>query len=203
MDRRIPRFLTAFLLFAAAVFVCAASSDAVEPTIDAETSTAARLDSGPGLGEYVPTFYSRAVTGPLMNKSVCYVCRNGQRPVVAVFVRSFEPKLKSLLQNIDRVVDRNRLTGLRSFSVKLGEDPFRNISAVQTFSFNNKIAMPFTVASEAVSLPSCQNIHTDAAITVVFYRRRRVERTFAFRTGEMTTDQVRTVIQGVKDFAAE
>ncbi|MBT4865354.1 MAG: hypothetical protein HON53_09570 [Planctomycetaceae bacterium] len=203
MDRRIARFLTAFLLFMAAIFVGGAPSEAVEPTIGAETSTAAMLNSGPGQGEYVPTFYSRAVTGPLMNKSVCYVCRNGQRPVVAVYVRSFEPKLKSLLRNIDRVVDLNRVTGLRSFSVKLGEDPFRNISAVQTFSFNNKIAMPFTVASEAVSVPSCQNIHTDAAITVVFYRRRRVERTFAFRAGEMTTDEVRTVIQGVKDFAAK
>ncbi len=187
----------------AALLIGGTAADAVEPTIGAENATATMLDSGLELGEYVPTFYSRAVTGPLMNKSVCYVCRNGQRPVVAVFVRSFEPKLKSLLQNIDRVVDRNRLIGLRSFSVKLGSDPFRNISAVQTFSFNNKIAMPFTVASEAVSVPSCQNIHTDAAITVVFYRRRRVERTFAFRTGEMTTDEVRTVIQGVKDFAAK
>jgi hypothetical protein len=199
MDRRILCFLTSILLFAATICVV----DAAEPTIGTENTAAAPLNSGPGLGEYVPTFYSRAVTGPLMNKSVCYVCRNGQRPVVAVFVRSFEPKLKSLLQNIDRVVDRNRLIGLRSFSVKLGSDPFRDISAVQTFSFNNKIDMPFTVASEAVAVPSCQNIHSNAAITVVFYRKRRVEKTFVFRTGEMTTDEVRTVIQGVKDFAGE
>ena len=138
-----------------------------------------------------------------MNKSICYVCRNGQRPVVAGFVRSFEPKLKSLLQNIDRVVDRNRVIGLRSFTVKLGDDPFSDISAVQTFSFNNKIAMPFTVASEAVAVPSCQNIHSNAAVTVVFYRKRRVEKTFVFRKGELTTDEVRTVIQGVKDFVGE
>jgi len=203
MDRRILRFLTSFLLFAATICIIGANADAAEPVIDAEKTTAATLNSGPGLGEYVPTFYSRAVTGPLMNKSICYVCRNGQRPVVAVFVRSFEPKLKSLLQNIDRVVDRNRVIGLRSFTVKLGDDPFSDISAVQTFSFNNKIAMPFTVASEAVAVPSCQNIHSNAAVTVVFYRKRRVEKTFVFRKGELTTDEVRTVIQGVKDFAGE
>jgi len=166
--------------------------------------TAMSLDSGPPAGDYVPTFYSRVVTGPLMNKTVCYVCRNGQRPVVAVFVRSMEPKkLKLLLRNIDRVVDRNRDVGLRSFGVLLCDNPFRNVSTVQTFSFNNKIAMPITVATNSVAAPSCQNIHSAAAVTVVLYRRRRVETTFAFRDGEMTTDKVRTIINRIRQFAGE
>lgn len=203
MDRRTICFLTSFVPVAVAIVFGATALSAAERTVETSDAEAVSLESGPEVGEYVPTFYSRAVTGPLMNKSVCYVCRNGQRPVVAVYVRRFEPKLKSLLQNIDRVVDRNRVIGLRSFGVKLGEDPFRDVSAVQTFSFNNKIAMPLTVASDAVGVPSCQNIHHEAAVTVVLYRKRRVEESFAFRAGELSTDDVRTVIARVKEFAGE
>lgn len=210
MDRCFGRFIPALFrlsaLCAAAVITGGDGGRAGEPaqvaggSARAET-TSRSLDSGPAVGEYVPSFYSRAVTGPLMNKSVCYVCRSGSRPVVAVFVRSVEPRLASLLKNIDRVVDRNRVVGLRSFGVMLSDDPFSDVGAVQTFSFDNKIAMPLTVASDSVATPSCQNIHADAAVTVVLYRQRRVEKRHAFRAGEMTADEVRTVIEDVKRFA--
>ena len=58
------------------------------------TKMKATLNSGRAVGEYVPTFYSRAVTGPLMNKSICYVCRNGARPVVMILMRRVEPEWK-------------------------------------------------------------------------------------------------------------
>ncbi|MCA9114310.1 MAG: hypothetical protein KDA79_04440 [Planctomycetaceae bacterium] len=161
------------------------------------------LVSGRTTGEYIPQFYSRVVTGPLMNRSVCFVCRNGQRPVVMVLVRQLEPGLKPLLRNIDRLVDRNRTTGLRSFGVHLSNDPFRSISQVQTFSFTNRIQMPLTVSTDAVASESCQNLHPEAAVTVVLYQRRRVIERFAFRENELTFDRVREVIQAVKQFAAD
>lgn len=160
------------------------------------------LDSGRDIGEYVPTFYSRVVTGPLMNRSVCYVCRNGERPVVMVLLRKFDPRCRLLMKNIDRLVEQHRGSGLRSFGVMLSEDPFRSVSGVQTFSFNNRIVMPMTVAPDAVGASSCQNVHDDTAVTVVLYRRRRVEQRFAFREGEMGFDQVREVIEAVRDFAS-
>ena len=36
------------------------------------------------VGDEVPSFYVRTVTGPLAGKSVCYVCRHGDRPVAMV-----------------------------------------------------------------------------------------------------------------------
>ena len=161
------------------------------------------LVSGRGVGEYVPQFYSRVVTGPLMNRSVCFVCRNGQRPVVMVLVRRLEPGLKPLLRNIDRLVDRNRTTGLRSFGVYLSSDPFRSISRVQTFSFNHHIKMPLTVSTDAVAAESCQHLHPEAAVTIVLYQRRRVVGQFGFRNDELTFDRVRDVIQAVKRFAGD
>ena len=40
------------------------------------------LTSGPAAGKEGPSFFVRAITGPQMNRSVCFVCRNGDRPVV-------------------------------------------------------------------------------------------------------------------------
>src|SRR5215471_11679796 len=68
--------------------------------VGSSTPAAKRLQSGPRVGDKVPTFYVRAVTGPLKNKSVCYVCRNGDRPVVMLFIRQITPELKQLLRAI-------------------------------------------------------------------------------------------------------
>src|SRR5258708_1314941 len=92
-----------------------------EPAAKFEPS-AAPLQSGLKVGEKVPTFYVRAITGPLKNKSVCYVCRNGDRPVVMLFIRQITPELKRLLKGIDGEVDQHRASGLRSFGVFLAGD---------------------------------------------------------------------------------
>ena len=63
------------------------------------------MTSGLARDAVIPEFHSRVVTGPLMNKSVCFVCRNGARPVVMVFVRSMTPEVQRLLRNVDRIVD--------------------------------------------------------------------------------------------------
>lgn len=156
------------------------------------------LDSGRKVGETIPSFYSRAVTGPLANKSVCYVCRNGGRPVVMVLLRRMDPELKPLLQNLSRLVDRNRAAGLRGFGVLLSADAFKATSKVQTFAFNHKVTMPLTVGGEGIGFAACQNVHPDAAVTVVLYRRTKVVDRFAFRAGELDKPQVKAVLNRVK-----
>jgi len=161
------------------------------------------LDSGRAVGDEVPSFYVRAVTGPLRNKSVCYVCRNGARPVVMVLLREVEPELKPLLETVDRLVDRNRAAGLRSFGVLLSDDPGGAVSTVQTFAFNNKVAMPLTVATETVGGRGCQAVHPDAAVTVVLYRERRVVARFAYRSGDLNPPRIRDLTESIREFAAQ
>ena len=36
------------------------------------------------------------------------LCRNGGRPVVMVFVRTLNPRVRQLLRNVDRIVDANK-----------------------------------------------------------------------------------------------
>lgn len=158
----------------------------------------APVDSGREIGELIPTFYTRAVTGPLMNRSVCYVCRNGQRPVVMVFLRKLGKECQPLLKQVDKLVDDHRGQGLRSFGVYLSEDPSEAISPVQTFSFNHKITLPLTVASNTVAQPHCQNLNEEADVTVVLYQKRRVVSRFAYRAGQMKEPQIEEIADSIK-----
>src|SRR5579864_6018029 len=115
-----------------------------------DQSPAATLQSGLQAGERVQTFYVRAITGPLKNKSVCYVCRNGDRPVVMIFVRRITPELKKLLKGIDAEIDAHRAAGLRGFGVFLagdGNPGAPGLPQVQTLAFDEKINLPLTIAA--------------------------------------------------------
>lgn len=177
-----------------------ARAEAIE---ESPSAAVASLDSGREVGDTVPTFYSRVVTGPLMNRSVCYVCRNGNRPVIMVLLREVNPKIRPLLRNIDRIIERRRGAGVRSFGVLLSDDPFRSISTVQTFAFNARVEMPLTVATDAVAIPSCQNVHSDAAVTIVMYQKREVVSRIAFRDDELTMENFRDVVRQVQEFAGD
>ena len=163
-------------------------------------AAAGPLKSGREVGQRVPSFYVRAVTGPLRNRSVCYVCRNGSRPVVMILFRRLDGGLVPLLKQVETLIDRNRAEGLRGFGVMISDEPSGGVSKVQTLAFDRKISsgLPLTVSTDAVASPSCQNVHREAAITVVLYRRQRVVKTYAFRAGEPTAAQVRSVIASAR-----
>ncbi|RMG39367.1 MAG: hypothetical protein D6725_05315, partial [Planctomycetota bacterium] len=120
------------------------------------------LQSGRAVGETVPTFYVRAVTGPLQNRSVCYVCRNGARPVVMVLLRKIDRNVPRLLQALDREIDRHRAEGLRGFVVLLEDDLRKAIPLLQTMAFDNELQLPLTTAPVAIETSACQNVHPDA-----------------------------------------
>jgi len=159
------------------------------------------VTTGSRKGDYVPTFYSRVVTGPLMNKSVCYVCRNGSRPVVMVVMRATGPKVGLLLRNIERIVDRRRAAGVRCVGVMISKNPAKSVSQVQTFAFNTKLEMPLTVATEAVALPDCLNISDSSVATVLMYENRTVVEVASLTTGDLKKDTLKRLLQRVQMFA--
>ena len=161
------------------------------------------LTSGPSPGDVVPSFYCRAVTGPLMNRSVCYVCRNGDRPVVMLLARDLTPGVARLFRGADRQVDENRARGLRGFGVLVSDDPASRVGQVQTFAFDHKVEMPLAIAPTAVAAAAGQNLPPDAAVTVVLYRRRQVVSTHALRADELTPGRIDEVLSAVTSFAAD
>ena len=163
----------------------------------------AQLVSGRAVGDKVPQFFVRAVTGPLMNKSVCYVCRNGDRPVVMVFLRDLVDGTPDLLKQLDRYVDQQRAVGLRGFCVLLSENQRSATSQLQTLAFDNQLSLPLTVASSQLEAPASQNLHPDAAVTVVLYQDQTVVATHAFRTAEVTPGRIAGLMTAVKELAAK
>lgn len=107
------------------------------------------LTSGPAAGKEVPSFFVRAITGPQMNRSVCFVCRNGDRPVVMLLLRRLEAGTSAVLKAVDEFVDRRRADGLRAFGVMLSDEPSKVSPHLQTVSFDHQLNLPLGVGLEA------------------------------------------------------
>jgi hypothetical protein len=180
--------LTAIVLFGSALLLVAADLPS-------------GLKSGLQVGERIPTFYVRAITGPLQSKSVCYVCRNGDRPVVMVLVQEVTPELRKLLKGIDELVDTHRADGLRSFGVFVARDSKTLLPAVQTLAFEEKLNLPLTVSAASVDGAAGQNLSPEAAVTVILYREQKVTANFAYRTGELTAAEITRVLTEVRRLA--
>lgn len=148
------------------------------------------LMSGLQVGEKVPTFYVRAITGPLQGRSVCYVCRNGDRPVVMIFVRELSPELRKLLKQVDELVDAHRADGLRSFGVFLAADGKALLPAVQTLAFDEKLNLPLTVSAAAEDRTARPTHPVDASFSVILYRDQKVAANFTYRAGELTEEEL-------------
>ena len=175
--------------------------DQSDPQVPA--STAEPLQSGLKVGEKVHTFYVRAITGPLKNRSVCYVCRNGDRPVVMIFVRKITPDLKRLLKGIDAEIDRHRAAGLRGFGVFLAGDGNELLPQVQTLAFDEKINLPLTIAAAPSDGSAGGTIHPDAAVTVMLYRDQTVTVNFAYRALELQGREIDRILKGIRALADE
>lgn len=134
-------------------------------------------------GPEVPSFYVRAVTGPLAGKSVCYVCRNGDRPVVTVLLRDLSPDVTALLKDLDRTVNQHRADGLRCFAVLLTDSPQRDSARLQTLAFDEKIDLPLTIVSEGATQGSTLVIPREMTISVVTYKDRKVVQRFNYKSG--------------------
>jgi len=158
---------------------------------DASKSVNAPLRSGPTTGKEVPSFYVRAITGPQMNRSVCFVCRNGDRPVVMVLLRRLESGTSAVLKGIDELIDRRRADGLRAFGVMLSDEPSKIAPHLQTISFDEKLSMPLSVGPETLGEKDSLAVDPAASATIVVYRQRKVIWTAALRSNELRDDAVR------------
>ncbi|MBI1312964.1 hypothetical protein GC176_16865 [bacterium] len=158
----------------------ARAADAAQKMPDAKP-----LQSGPEVGATIHSFFVRAVTGPHRNRSVCYVCRYGSRPVVAVFIQDVDPELPKLLKAIDGYVDENRVSGLRSFGVLVTDDSASVVPILQTMAFDERIRMPLTASTTTIAGQDSLRLHEKAATTVVLYRDQRAVSTLAFAKGKI------------------
>ena len=173
----LQQFLTRRTICAVVLVLALAQNGVTDDSLSA-------LISGPELGSVVSSFYVRAVTGPQAGKSVCYVCRNGDRPVAVVFLRELGADATRLLKRLDSMVNQHRAEGLRCFVVLFSEASQRDFASLQTLAFDEKLDIPLTLAAESTTGAISKNIAPNAAVTVVLYNHLKVTDRFSYRTGE-------------------
>lgn len=184
---------------------CASLALLLEIAVAASLSFADELSPTPetavATGE-IPSFYVRAVTGPLAGKSVCYVCRNGERPAVIVLLREIGPDVTLLLKELDRKVNRHRAEGLRCFAVLLTDTPQRDAARLQTLAFDEKIELPLTLLGESATQGSTLAFSREATVSVVTCQDRRIVERFSFKTGACDENARRSVIAAAEKLVA-
>jgi hypothetical protein len=199
---RFHPFKISVLCFVSALLLALVGADAVEQTHADEASPVKRplSKSGPKVGATIHPFFVRAVTGPHRNRSVCYVCRYGARPVVMVVMQKVDPKIGDLLTSIDEVIDKNRVSGLRGFGVLVTDDSSRAVPILQTIAFDEKVHMPLTAATTAIAGASSHNLHRDAATTIILYRNQKAVEAVPLKTGQITPKEVTRIRKRITKF---
>ena len=162
-------------------------SVAADPAVESKP-----LTSGPLVGKEVPSFFVRAITGPQMNRSVCFVCRNGDRPVVMILMRRLEPGSAVVLKAVDELIDRRRADGLRAFGVMLSDEPSKVSPHLQTISFDQQLNLPLGVGPEALADRDSLSLDPAASVTFIAYRDRKVVWTSALRSAELRDEPTRS-----------
>lgn len=117
-----------------------------------------------------------------------------------VLLQKVDPKIGTLLTELDEVIDRNRVSGLRGFGVLVTDESSRAVPILQTMAFNEKIHMPLTAATTAIAGAGSHNLHPDAATTIVLYRGQKAVETIPLKAGAIHEKSVARIRNRVTQF---
>jgi hypothetical protein len=170
MQRGLPFFLTSLL---------AVTAVAAEP-----------CRSGPQRGERPGPYSSVISTGPERGRSHCYICETGERPAVIVFARTLSDPLARLAREIDKAVGEHARQDLRAWITFLNEDQLHFDAQVVAWSQKHALRhLPLGIFEDVAGPPSYR-LSREADVTVLLFVKQKIVANFAFRTGELTDDQI-------------
>jgi hypothetical protein len=168
--------------------------------------------SGPQPGDSIPgPFHPVNANGAYAGDPHCLVCEYGLRPVVAVFVREageVSKPLTTLLQKLDEAAAKHRDVGLAAFAVFLSDDFakeqvrsdfVRRLEAVAKEADLKQVIL----AADAPAGVESYKLNKDAEVTVILYRRLRVEASFASAKDGLADKEIATVLAAVQKLTAQ
>jgi len=155
------------------------------------------LASGLPVGESVPAFNVRDITGPNEGKTLCYRCQYGARPVVTVFTREISDSVKDLVKKIDSQVGDNKEKKMAAFVVVLTDDPDAVEPKLKALQKDSKIAnTPLTIIEGAG--PPDYKLSKDAEVTVMMWVESEVKVNQAFAKGKLDKKAVEKLVGETK-----
>lgn len=161
-------------------------------------ASAADVKSGLKEGSSVSAFTVRDCTGPSKGESLCYRCKYGARPVVAVFTRTLDDNVTNLIKNIDKQVGKNSDKNMRAFVVLLTDDPDAARPKLVELAKKNKIKnVPLTIF-DGIAGPPSYKLQKDAQVTVLMWKKHRVKANHGFAKGTFNKKSVKSVAADTK-----
>jgi len=159
---------------------------------------AEELKSGLPVGEEVPAFNVRDITGPKKRTTLCYRCNYGDRPVVTVFTREFSDSVKDLVKKIDSQVEKNSEKKMAAFVVVMTDDPDAVEPKLEKFAEDAKLQKtPLTIV-EGVTGPENYNLSKDAEVTVMMWVNSEVKVNQAFAKAKLDKKAVDSLVGETK-----
>jgi hypothetical protein len=148
------------------------------------TGVAFAADDALSIGDHVPAFNVRDITGPNKGKTLCYRCKFGDRPVVTIFTREISPEVVSLVKNVDKQVATHADKKMASFVVLLTSNPDEAETKLAEIAQKEGIEnVPLTII-EGDAGPKGYGITQDAQTTVMMWVDGAVKVNQAFAKGK-------------------
>jgi len=157
------------------------------------------LESGLPVGEEVPPFNVRDITGPSKGTTLCYRCKFQDKPVVTVFTRELSDSVKDLVKKVDAKVGENKDKEMRAFVVVLTEDPDAVEPKLEKLAKDSKLAStPLTIVEGNVGPPPEYKLAKDAEVTVMMWVDGKVKVNQSFAKGKLDKKAVDNLIVETK-----
>ena len=176
--------------FSGALIVCLAAVGAAY--------AAEKLESGLLVGDEVPPFNVRDITGPAKGTTLCYRCKFQDKPVVTVFTRELSDSVKDLVKKVDTKVGENKDKEMRAFVVVLTEDPDAVEPKLEALAKDSKLAStPLTIV-EGNAGPPEYKLAKDAEVTVMMWVDGKVKVNQSFAKGKLDKKAVDSLVAETK-----
>lgn len=160
----------------------------------ASNARAGDLKSGLAVGDAPPAFTVQDVTGPKAGEKLCYRCRYGSNPVVAVFARHFDARVKSLVKQVDAQVEKNKDKKMKAFVVLLTDDPDHAAPKLKKFAEKQEIKnVPLTIF-DGLHGPPDYKLSDEADVTVLMWVKSDVKANYAFAEGKLDKKAIASIV---------
>lgn len=163
------------------------------------SATAEELRSGPQPGDFVEAFEVEKSAGNEKDgvsegQQLCYRCKLGSRPVVAVFARTADKSLSNLLKELDAVLAKNESKKLSSFVNLLGTDTKAlKASAREIVASSGAKNIAVVIPADHENGPAEYRLNPKADVTVLVYKAGTVTANFALAQGELDKDAIEKI----------
>lgn len=154
-------------------------------------SSAGAVESGLKVGDYAGAFTVLDVTGPSKGEELCYRCKYGNSPVVAIFTRELSDAVADTVADVDKAIGKNK--NLKSFVVLLTDDAEASKADLEKLAKEKNIKnVPLTIADSKG--PANYKINKDAGVTVLMWNESEVRVNHAFEAGTFCSNCQKEVV---------